>query len=380
MNTREGSRRGASIRGAGIALGIALAVTACGGGEAESREVEPEAVAIGAGNLAVARSEPISTGPVLTGTLQAERAATVRAEVGGSVVSVSAEEGQRVGAGQLLGRIEDTAVRDALLSAQSGVRAAEAAVRTAQREVERTEQLVRGGALAERDLELARDNLSAARAQLADARARLAAAQKQVESTRVRAPIAGVVSERSVHAGDVIAPGAPLFTVIDPASMQLAASVSSEQLGSLQPGTPVEFQVRGYPGRSFRGTVKRINPAVDAATGQVPILVEIPNAGGALVAGLFAEGQVQAQTRQAVVVPAEAVDETGATPTALRLQGGRVQSVAVRIGLRDRATERLEIVSGVQPGDTLLVGAARSVTPGTRVQVSGVASAPGRGG
>lgn len=380
MRSIAGTRAASSARIRPLLVGAALLLSACGGGEAESREVEAEPVSIGKGSVTVVASEPIASGPILSGTLEAERAATVRAEAGGSVLGTSAEEGQRVGAGQLLARIEDAAARDALLSAQSGVRAAESAQRTAQREVERTEQLVQGGALAERDLEVARNNLSAAQAQLADARARLAAAQKQVESTQVRSPIAGVVSERAVNAGDVVSPGSPLFTVIDPASMQLAASVPAEQLAALRIGTPVEFEVRGYPGRAFRGEVKRVNPAVDPATGQVPILVSIPNAEGALLAGLFAEGQVQSESRRALVVPAEAVDETGAAPLVLKIEGGVVRSVPVRIGMRDRATERVEILSGVAAGDTLLLGAARSVTPGTRVRVGAVAPAAEQGG
>jgi membrane fusion protein (multidrug efflux system) len=375
-----GCCEGWSARRRVVALTAALALAGCGGPEAESREVEPEAVSVGMESVVIARSEELSTGPILSGTLEAERAATVRSETGGSVVATYADEGDRVRSGALLARIEDAAVGEALRSAQSGVRSAESAHRTAQREAERAERLVAGGALAERDLELARSNLAGAQAQLADARARLSSAQRQLDNTRVRAPLAGVVSRRAVNAGDVVAPGALLFTVIDPRSMRLAATVASERLGALRVGTPVEFQVRGYPGRTFRGTVQRINPAVDPVTRQVPVYVALPNEEGALVSGLFAEGQVQSERRRAVVVPAEAVEESGAAPTVLRVRGGVVERAEVRVGLRDPVTERVEIQSGVQPGDTLLSGAARSITPGTRVRLgTSAASVSGQG-
>lgn len=360
-------------RAAAAAL-AALLVAGCGGEESEAVAAADAVVSVGAESIVAARSEALSSGPLISGTLEAERAATVRAQIGGTVLETYAEEGQAVREGALLARLTDDAVRDAYLSAQSGVRSAENALRVAEREAERAERLVAGGALAQRDLENARSALAAAQAQAADARARLAAAEEQVQNTRITAPLSGVVSQRAVNAGDVVAPGAALFTVIDPGSMQLVASLPSEQVSAVQVGAPVEFRVRGYPGRTFQGRVQRINPAADPVTRQVPVYVAIPNEGGALVAGLFAEGQLQTSTRRATVIPLEAVDQTGATPTVLRLQGGVAQPVAVRLGARDPTTERVEVLAGVAAGDTVLVGAARSITPGTRVRIGRPAS------
>jgi membrane fusion protein (multidrug efflux system) len=180
-----------------------------------------------------------------------------------------------------------------------------------------------------------------------------------------------------VSAGDVVQPGAPLFTVVDPGSMQLEASVPAAQLGQVRRGAPVRFTVSAYPGRVFTGTVQRINPAADAATGQVPVIVTIPNSEGALVSGLFAEGRVEAEVRQGVMIPANAVDERGVQPTVLRLKGGKAERVPVQLGVRDPETDRVEVVSGVAAGDTLLVGGALGTTPGTQVRVrAGGAPAP----
>jgi multidrug efflux pump subunit AcrA (membrane-fusion protein) len=78
--------------------------------------------------------------------------------------------------------------------------------------------------------------------------------------------------------------GAPLFTVVDPRSMRLEGSVPAADLGALRIGAPVRFTVSGYPGRTFDGTIQRINPAADPVTRQVPVVVSIPNDGGVLVA------------------------------------------------------------------------------------------------
>jgi RND family efflux transporter MFP subunit len=357
------------LQGAGL-VAAALLAAACGGESdaAAADAKEPAVVSIGPENVLVVSQDELRSGPTISGNLRAERESAVRAELGGSVLQVMAEQGQAVSRGQVLARLDDAALRDALLSAQSGVRSASNAAQVAGRDVERTSRLTQAGAIAQRDLDNARNAQVAAQAQLADARARLSQAQEQQEKTVVRSPISGVVSERPVNAGDVVAPGAALFTVVDPRSMQLEAAVPAAQLGLLRVGAPVTFTVSGYPGRSFTGKVQRINPAADPATGQVPVFISIPNADGTLVAGLFAEGRVAAVERQAILVPASAVSHSG-SPSVLRLRAGRVERVAVRLGETDSETERLEVVAGLAAGDTVLTGAAVATTPGTRVRI-----------
>jgi len=172
-----------------------------------------------------------------------------------------------------------------------------------------------------------------------------------------------------VSAGDVVAPGAALFTIIDPRSMRLEASVPASQLSDVRIGVPVSFSVSGYPGKTFTGKVTRISPSADPTTGQVRIMASIPNEKSTLVAGLFAEGRAQSESRNAPVVPANAVDLRDVRPWVLRLKGGRSEKVEVELGLRDEATEQYEVLAGVAAGDTLLIGAAQGITPGTPVRV-----------
>jgi len=128
--------------------------------------------------------------------------------------------------------------------------------------------------------------------------------------------------------------------------------------------------VAGYEGRRFAGRVTRVNPSADPVTRQVRIIATIPNSGAALVGGLFAEGRVAAESRTAPVVPIAAVDERGVRPSVMRIKNGRVEKTEIELGLRDDQTETVEARSGVMPGDTLLLGTARGITPGTPVKVS----------
>ena len=102
------------------------------------------------------------------------------------------------------------------------------------------------------------------------------------------------------------------------------------------------------------------------------IIASVPNAGNALVGGLFAEGRVASDAHEGIVVPLNAVDQRGVAPQVLRLRSGRAERVTVELGLQDAAAETGEVTSGLAVGDTLLAGAAQGITPGTVVKVGDV--------
>jgi RND family efflux transporter MFP subunit len=350
----------------GAVVAVCAALTACGG--SAERAAEPPVMQVGQENVVRVTRDTVVAGPLVSGQVRARDEATVRAEIGGPVLQVTVEEGQSVRRGALLGRIEGAALQDAQRSAESAVRSAENQLALAQREAERTEQLFMGGALAARDLDQARTAVSQVEAQLADARARLVAAQAQFGDAVLRAPLSGIVSDRAVDVGDVVSPGTAMFTIIDPSSMRLEASVPSDELGALRVGGTVQFRVRGYD-QTFEGKIERISPVTDPVTGQVPIFASIPNAAGRLIAGLYAEGRVVTESMDGLVVPINAVSTSGGEPWVLRAANGKTERVAVQLGLSDPRTERVAVLSGVNEGDILLRGAAQGITPGTAVQV-----------
>jgi len=331
---------------------------------------KPETMLVGPENVTVVRAEQIRSGPAISGSLAPERTATIRAEMTGSIVQTYAEAGQRVRQGQALAQIDAAVLRDQALSARSAVTTAQSTYDIAKREVDRSEALNKAGAIAERVVEQSRNQLIAAQGQLATARAQLANVQKQLDKASVQAPFDGVVAQRQANAGDVVSPGTALFTVVDPASMQLVASVPAEALAQVRVGMPIEFSVNGYPNRTFTGRITRVNPVADPATRQVQITAAIPNVGNTLVGGLFAEGRVSSEQRTAPMVALAAVDERGLRPTVIRLKNGKIDKVEVTLGIRDAAAETVEITAGLAPGDTVLLGAARGISPGTPVKVS----------
>jgi len=354
---------------AAIFLASAMA-TACGPSQPATASTTNDAaiVRLAPENVTTAVVDEISSGPIVSGQLTPARQASVRAQVGGSIVALTVDRGQMVRAGAEIARISARDLEASRTSALAAVRSAETSLDVAKSEADRTASLVKGGALAARDLEQAQNGVSAAEAQLAATQARVTSVDQLLADTSVRAPFDGIVSARPASIGDVVTPGAELLTIIDPSSMRLEALVPSDQVPAITPGAKVRFTIRGAPG-DFIGTIDRINPTADPITRQVSCFVTLPNSGGRLIAGLFAEGRVESVTHRGIVVPIAAVDETGTRPTVTRVTTGKAEIVPVTLGPRQADTERVELLDGVSAGDVLVVGSARNIAAGTPVQV-----------
>lgn len=337
---------------------------------AEEPKPAPPVMRVERASAATVTSRYVATGPRLSGTLQPQQSATIAAETGGTVIAVNAAEGQSVASGTVLARISDETASDTLRSARVAVQSANTAVMVAQRDYERTSRLAAAGALPKRDIDVARAQVASAEAQAGQARSQLANAQERAGNQTVTSSVSGIVSEKRVSAGDVVAPGTPLFTIVDLSTLQLEATVPADAIAQVNPGTSVDLEVRGYEGQTFRGTITRVAPSVDAGTGQIRIYVSMPNQGKRLVGGLFAEGTVRTVARTGLVVPLEALDESGSAPTVVRVRNGVTERVVVQLGIRSDAEGWVEVLSGLNAGETVLIGPARTITPGTRVNVS----------
>jgi RND family efflux transporter MFP subunit len=370
MHQRSHTRRTAALL---LALILLIACgTACGRGKEkeDAQATPPPEIVLGPADTALVVRGPIETGPALSGTLQPQVQATVRAQSSGTVLEALAQPGETVRGGQTLARLDTAALNEALTSARAAVTTARSSLTLAQREEERQRILAKEGIVAARDAETARQQVAAARASLAQVESQLSTVREQLGNTRVTAPFTGVVSDRPVNAGDVVQPGTALYTIVDPSSLELEASVPAEQIAALRPGAPVEFSVNGFAGRVFHGRIDRINPTADPATRQVRVYAEIPNEGAELVGGLFAEGRVTTRSQIGLTVPDMAIDRRMGRPAVVRVQDGKVQRVEVELGIADEQSQRVEVRRGVKEGDVVLVGAAQELTPGTPVRLA----------
>jgi RND family efflux transporter MFP subunit len=189
----------------------------------------------------------------------------------------------------------------------------------------------------------------------------------------VRSPIRGEVSERYVSAGEVVQPGAKLFTVVNNDSLELAAEVGADQIGRVRVGQPVRLTLDAYPGRTITGKVARIEPVADVATRRVGVYIRVPNADHGIVAGLFATGTILTAadvSAPVLAVPIAAVRADSSGASVLAIVGNRVERRAIVIGSRDDAAGLLEVRSGLSAGEQVVVAPGAGVAPGTVIKLA----------
>ena len=300
------------------------------------------------------RNASLSSGPAITGTIQPERKADLRAEVPAVVLAVLKENGDAVKKGDLLVRLDDTSIRDALASAEAASRAAVQASEQAQRQFERMTTLRKSGMASAQQVEDAEIRRNNAQSDMEGARSRVVTARQQMQRTEVRAPFDGVVSERKVSAGDTAQVGKELLKVIDPRSMRFEALIAADHVGEVQPGQSVSFRVNGYGEEEFAGRVRRVNPAANPTTRQVEVLVDFVGEKQPHLAGLYAEGRLETNTRTTLTIPASAVVRDGDRASAFRVAGGKLQKVPLALGERDPRTGEFAVAKGLAEGDQVL--------------------------
>jgi RND family efflux transporter MFP subunit len=308
-----------------------------------------------------------ATGPVINGSLQPERRADLRGEVAATVQQVLKDNGETVRAGDLLVRLDDTAIRESLVSAEETVRAATQALEQAERQVARLRTLQGQGMSSMQALEDAEVRRNGANSELVAARARVATARQQLRRTEVRAPFAGVVSGRQVSAGDTAQVGRELVKVIDPGSLRFEGLVSADRLQELKVGQSVSFRVNGFGDRLFTGKVRRIDSAANATTRQVAVHVSFDKAADApRVAGLFAEGRIETGGAQQLMLPEGTVIRSGDSAHAWKLGEGVLNKVALKLGERDPRSGEFPVLSGLASGDRVLRSPASSLVDGQK--------------
>ncbi|MET3133844.1 membrane fusion protein (multidrug efflux system) [Oxalobacteraceae bacterium GrIS 1.11] len=354
-------------------LAVASLQVACNKGPAEPAKVDSVVAArkllIAPEDVLTIQSNALASGPVITGSVQPERNADLRAEVSAVVIQVLKENGESVKKGDLLVRLDDTAIRDSLSSAEAASRAAGQTLDQSERMFERLKTLRASGMASAQGMEDAEIRRNNALSEVAGAKARAVLAQQQLQRTGVRAPFDGVVSERKVSNGDTAQVGKELIKVIDPTSMRFEGLVSADKIGVVKPGQPVRFRINGYPGQDFIGKVKRVDPAANPVTRQVVVLVDFADKAQPRVAGLYAEGRIESDSVAAVMIPEVALVQAGDKAYAWRVQGQTLNKVALAIGARDARSGQWEVRAGLSSGDMVLRSPSASFKDGQQVEL-----------
>jgi len=363
----------AGLSGCGKGAGTA---TASASSSASTGTKAQPSLLVSAEDLIEVRSSALTSGPAIMGSVQPERRADLQAEVSAVVLKVLKENGDSVRRGDLLVRLDDTSIRDTLTAAEAAERAAEQALKQGERQFERMATLRQTGVVTVEQLEDAETKRNTEQSDLEAARTRVVSARQQLDRTQVRAPFDGIVSERKVSAGDTAQLGKELLKVIDPRSLRFEGLVSADSIGEVKVGQRVTFRVHGFADREFLGTITKINPAANATTRQVEVLVGFADqTQRPEVSGLYAEGRIETRSTTALTIPATALVKDGDQAYAWRLGNGAVHKVSIHIGDRDPHSGEFALTGGLTEGDHLIRYPTSTLQDGQAVELAGRAAA-----
>jgi membrane fusion protein (multidrug efflux system) len=359
----------------------ALLAGACGGGGGGGGG--PRTLPV---EVDVARRDTLSIELDAVGTLQAQSEAQVASEVDGTVSGIQFDEGSRVPAGKVLVQLDASKLRAAYHAARATAEQVRTQADNLQRQVERNRGLLQQGAISKQAFDDLESSYRSAKAQLDQAEANASLARQQLADATIRAPFAGRVGERTFDIGDYVRKGDPLFTVTDDDTLQVRFTVPEGYSDRLHAGSSMQVKSPNVPGRWFDGEVYFVSPTVDPVNRSLTLKAEVPNLDGKLRSGSSADVRLVLERRSgAIVVPEAAVVPSDQQMFVYLVRDGKARRTAVQLG--GRTEGRVEILSGVSAGDSVVTAGQQRLEDGTPVTVrgegsglpSGSASAPDSG-
>jgi membrane fusion protein, heavy metal efflux system len=308
---------------------------------------------------------------VVPGKIEAipTRISRIALPVAGRVKQVMVTIGDAVSQGQPVIALDSPEIGAALSAyrqAQAKATQAKAAQAKAEADLNRIKDLFDNRAVAQKEVISAETTLTEAKSDVAQAEAALEETQKKlqifglqadqaVQDIKVRAPVPGKVLEISIAAGEYRNDtSAPVMTIADLSTVFMAADVPEDRIRFIHPGEQVEINLSAYPGEIFRGHVKRISDTVDPQTRTIKVRAELQNPAGRLRPEMFGEIRHKQGLRDMPVVPAGAIVQGDQRNVVYRENSpGVFEPVEVMFGGREG--DRVPILSGIKPGDRIVV-------------------------
>jgi membrane fusion protein (multidrug efflux system) len=289
----------------------------------------------------------------VTGMLQAEQRTDLAANATGRVTAVYVEIGQRVEAGAPLAQLDARGVALNAAEARANVASASAQYATAARDCSRYGSLLSKGAITRQEYDRAIGTCSANGASASAAAAHAKAASQVVQDATIRAPFAGIVTDKMVHVGDFVRPESPVVALLSGGQLRLRLTVAEPDMQAAKEGAPVFFETVGVPGRQFRATLKYIGHEVRPQTRDVIVEAVVENDDGLLMPGMFVTAHLLNGETTQPVVPRGAVVVTETGPRVMAMVGQHFEQRVVQLGAM--MGNDVAIVDGVKSGEQVVV-------------------------
>ncbi|HYD52821.1 MAG TPA: efflux RND transporter periplasmic adaptor subunit [Gemmatimonadaceae bacterium] len=361
-------------------LGLMLAAAACGGDDREANAAQ-QGGPRGGGRpggpggpngrggptpveVATVRTGALARTAMVSGSLEPIRVVGVNAQLAGALTAVRVEEGDRVRQGQPLADVDAREIAAQMRSAQ-------ASLTLAKQTAERSAQLFKDRVVTAAEYERDQANLVAAQASVDQLRTRLGYAS-------VRAPIAGVITEKRVEAGDVVQNQTRLFTIADLSTLVARVLVSELDVSGIRPGATVDVAVDALGGERFAARVRRIFPTADTSTRMVPVEVALAGSEARrLKPGYLARVTFRLGERENVLLaPSSAVVGSAQARAVFVVRDGKVERRPVRVG--GASGPAIEILDGLAAGDSVVSAGTDGLRDGAAVRIVPPVGAPTR--
>lgn len=330
-------------------LGAALLLGGCGRAHESTVPALPAAQV----ELAPVRRETVPQLTGVTGTVRAVQRAQLAAKVMGAIDELPVALGQRVKAGDVLGRISAAEISARVLQAQSQLN-------VARRDWERERELLAKGASTADLVKGLEDRFAMTQAMVREA-------ETMLGYTVLRAPFAGVIARKYANAGDLATPGQPLLELEGTDAFEVEAPLPDSLAGTLGVGARIEVQVPASSA-SFLGTVTEISSSADAGAHTVLAKIAVPP-GATVRSGQFARVEVPGASMRRLVVPAAAVTRSGQLERVfVRGADGRAALRLVRTG--DRTGDMVEILTGLDEAEQVVAGGADALREGQPLEAA----------
>lgn len=363
-------------RAARAAIFAIAALAAVGGGRASAQDPGPSPV--GVDSVVV---EPLDQTVPVIGRLVPRRAGVVAARTHGPVGEIMVAVGDRVEEGQVLARLVLDRVQAEVRLHEAEVAAAAAAITTkraqldlVRQELQRLTSLRQSAAFSQARYDDKRQEVAQVESEIAEAEAEAGRAQANLDLANialyvatVRAPYAGIVTQRHTELGAYLTTGNPVVTLVDDSNLEIEADVPANRIGGLLPGFVVTFDLADQKGMSaaVRAIIPEENPLT--RTRRVRLVPQLDDALGSLAANQSVTIQVPAGSRRDVVsVHKDAVINQRGAAMVFVIEDGQAQPRPVTLG--EAVGNRFEVLSGLQPGDAAIVRGNERLAPGQPVQ------------
>ena len=353
------------------------------------------------------KRDPVRRSVDVVGTLTAVDQVTVSSEADGTVRAILADLGDRVRAGQVLVRLDNERQQYTFQQQQAAlartlaqygatdplhlpepdntpdVRRANAELAQARSAFDRAKELLRRELVSQQAFddaqtelqskqaghEVALQNARNLRASIQASEAAMKLADRQLRDTEIRAPFEGYVERRLINLGELVKEQMPVMAIVRLDPLKVTAEIPERMAPWIDNGRPVEMHVDAYPTRTFIGKVTRISPAVNTGTRAFPFEAIVPNSDGVLKPGTFARVHVESgKVDEVLTLPFAALQYRYGVNRAFVVSGDRLEMRELQVG--ERLGDRIEVTSGVKPGERVVVSDVETLNGGELVAVT----------